>query len=219
MATSVNNAHAVGLMGGTFDPIHIGHLRMALEAREALGLAQVRLLPCHRPPHRDQPSVTSVERARMLQLALQDCPELVLDERELRRDGPSYTVETLIEVRRELGADTPLYWLLGTDAFAGLDRWHRWRELLDHAHLVVIERPDAPLPTRGPVADLLAERRRPLAQAATTPAGAIVTLRLRLLPISATEIRAQIAAGESARFLLPDPVWHYIEQNHLYARA
>lgn len=212
----VSRRSKVGLFGGTFDPVHHGHLRMALEVQEGLGLEQVRLLPCHQPPHRATPSVSSAERTEMLRLALADCPSLVLDARELEREGPSYTVDSLRSVRAELGSQASLAWIMGSDAFASLDRWHRWRELLDWAHLVVVARPGWHLPSRGEVAHWLAEHRASPDVLDQQPAGAIVVQTLRLLPISATEIRDLVADGQSPQFLLPDAVWTYIQTRGLY---
>lgn len=206
----------IGILGGTFDPIHHGHLRLALELRQALNLAQMRLMPCHRPVHRDAPQVSSEQRAQMVRLALSDCPELILDERELQLDQPSFTFETLRGLRRDLGADVSLIWALGTDAFAALNTWHRWQELLDYTHLAVIERPGFALPTSGPVADLLQARRAPLAVLDEQPQGSIVTPGLRLLDISATDIRTQIAQGDSPRFLLPEAVLQFVLEQDLY---
>ncbi len=206
----------IGLLGGTFDPVHFGHLRLALELRQSLGLDEMRLLPCHRPAHRPAPGLDSAERSRLLRLALADCPALLLDERELRRDQPSYTVDTLRELRAELGAEVSLVWALGTDAFAALDTWHRWRELTDLAHLAVIARPGYPLPVSGPVAELLRARQAPLDAVGKAPAGAIVVPALRWLDISASDIRAQVAAGHSPQFLLPEAVLQEIHTRHHY---
>ena len=209
----------IGVLGGTFDPIHFGHLRLALELKQSLGLSQMRLMPCHHPVHRGEPQVSSAQRAEMIRLALLDCPELTLDERELRRDTPSYTFDTLRSLRAELGAAVSLIWAMGTDAFAALDSWNRWQELLDYTHLVVIERPGFSLPDAGPVARLLQQHRAPASALDELPAGAIVLPSLRLLDISATGIRAQLAAGESAQFLLPESVRRYILAEGLYRQG
>lgn len=216
----------IGIFGGTFDPIHIGHLRMALELKQQLGLDEMRLLPCHQPPHRDAPQVSSQQRAEMLRIALQDCPELQLDERELQRDKPSYTYDTLQEFRKEFGSEVSLVLCMGEDAFAGLPKWYCWQELIQLAHIVVIARPGWSIPASGEARDLLNKHLRevnsldeqsldekPLDE---TPAGSIVLQSPRLLPISATEIRQQISAGHSAQFLVPDEVWNYIKANKLY---
>ncbi len=206
----------IGIFGGTFDPVHIGHLRMALELKQQLGLDDMRLLPCHQPPHRDAPQVSSAQRSEMLRIALQDCPELQLDERELQRDKPSYTYDTLVELRAELGADVSLVLCMGEDAFAGLPKWYRWQELIQLAHIVVIARPGWRIPDAGDARELLSLCERDVKSLDKEPAGSIVLQSLRLLPISATEIRQQIAAGNSAQFLVPDGVWNYINANGLY---
>lgn len=209
----------IGILGGTFDPIHFGHLRLALELKQSLGLSQMRLMPCHRPVHRGEPQVSSAQRAEMIRQALLDCPELTLDERELRRDTPSYTFDTLRSLRAELGAEVSLIWAMGTDAFAALDSWNRWQELLDYTHLVVIERSGFSLPDVGPVATLLQQHCASASALDELPAGAIVLPSLRLLDISATDIRAQLATGESAQFLLPESVRHYILAEGLYRQG
>jgi nicotinate-nucleotide adenylyltransferase len=206
----------IGIFGGTFDPIHIGHLRMALELKEQLGLDEMRLLPCHQPPHRDAPQVSSTQRVEMLRIALQDCPELQLDERELQRDKPSYTYDTLLELRAELGDEVSLVLCMGEDAYAGLPNWYCWQELIRLAHIVVIARPGWAIPESGDARDLLNKQQRELKSLDCEPAGSIVLQSPRLLPISATEIRQQIQAGKSAQFLVPDAVWNYIKANQLY---
>lgn len=206
----------IGIFGGTFDPIHIGHLRMALELKEQLDLDEMRLLPCHQPPHRDVPQVSSAQRAEMLRIALQDCPELQLDERELQRDKPSYTYDTLLELRAELGSDVSLVLCMGEDAFAGLPNWYCWQELIRLAHIVVIARPGWNIPESGDARDLLDEYQGEPKRLTEAAAGSIVLQSPRLLPISATEIRQQIQVGKSAQFLVPDAVCNYIKANHLY---
>lgn len=206
----------IGVFGGTFDPIHIGHLRLALEVKQRLKLDEMRLMPCYIPPHRASPSVDAPQRLKMLQLALAECAELGWDARELEREKPSYTYDTLSELRAEFGADTSLSWCMGMDSFVALDTWYRWQELLDLAHLVVVARPDWELPTQGPVADLVAAQRGDAARISTSPSGSLVILQQRLLPISATEIRAQIKAGDSPQFLLSDAVWNYIRSQGFY---
>lgn len=209
-------ASQIGLFGGTFNPVHFGHLRLALEVRQTLALDQVRLLPCHKPAHRGAPEVSSRARVEMLRLALQSCPELSLDERELNRDGPSYSLETLQSLRAELGPEVSLIWIMGSDSFAGLDSWHGWHELLDWGHILVVARPGYELPRQGPVAELLDQRRAEADVLGEQPSGAIVVQKLRLLPISATEIRTQIGQHQSPQFLLPESVWQFIQQQGLY---
>ncbi|GAB4289281.1 MAG: nicotinate-nucleotide adenylyltransferase [Thiohalomonadaceae bacterium] len=211
---------AVGILGGTFDPVHFGHLRAALEAQEVLGLAEVRLLPCGQPPHREPPRASATDRLAMLELAAAGQPGLRVDRRELERSGPSYMVDTLASLRAELGA-APLCLLLGSDAFLGLPQWHRWRELLQLAHLVVLHRPGWTLESVPvPLAEVLAAHRLATAAALTArPAGGILLQPVTPLDISATAIRAQIAAGRSPRYLLPDAVWDYIRRRDLYVSA
>lgn len=208
----------LGLFGGTFDPVHFGHLRPLIDLRDALPFEAIRVLPCHRPPHRARPHAASEDRAEMLRLALEDVDGLVLDAREMQRRRPSYSVETLESFRAEL-PQTPLCWILGHDAFAGIHRWHRWRELLGLAHLVVCDRPDSP-PLGGEPARLLREHGVdspwPLTEA---PAGCILRWPVTQLDISATRIRQLAANGQDLRYLVPEPVRRYIERNAIYLRA
>lgn len=212
-----DSAAPIGVLGGTFNPIHHGHLRSALELAELLGLAQMRLVPCARPPHREAPNCTAEQRAAMVELAVAREPRLVCDRRELERAGPSYTVDTLHSLREELGPRCPLCLVLGYDAVAGLAGWHRWQALLDYAHIVVMARPGWTWPAEGAVAEWLAGHR--IADAGVLrqrPAGGVLPVQLRPLAISSTDIREQLAAGRSPRFLLPEPVLDYIENHQLY---
>ena len=206
----------VAVYGGTFDPIHHGHLRTALEVGEALG-AEVRMLPAHVPPMRDAPGASAAQRRRMVELAVEGVEGLTLDDRELKREGPSYMVDTLTEVRREVGAERPLCLILGTDAFARLEGWHRWRELPTLAHLVVMSRPGTPPPLEGAVAELLAQRRVDMHhELERRPAGAILLQPVSGLEISATDIRRRIHAGHDPRFLLPEAVREFVTGQRLY---
>lgn len=209
----------VALFGGTFDPVHHGHLRSALELRETLALDTLHLLPARQPALREQPGASAAQRLHMLQLALQGEPGLRANDCELGRDGASYTVDTLRRFRDELGAEASLIFVLGSDAFAALDRWKDWRELLRLAHLLVLQRPGAALPETGAVADLLVAHRAAPAQLSEAAAGAIVPMQFTPLAIAASDIRTLVATGRSPRFLLPDPVWDYIRQQGLYGYA
>lgn len=206
----------IGIFGGTFDPIHIGHLRMALEIKQQLQLDEMRLLPCYLPPHRPTPGASASQRVDMLEIALQGCTELRVDKRELQRDKPSYTYDTLHSLRAEVGAQTSLCLSMGMDSFAALDSWYNWDQLVQLAHIVVVARPGWFLPESGAVADLLQSCRADNEAITQKSAGAIVLLEQRLLPISATDIRAQIHTGHSPQFLVPDGVWNYIRSNGLY---
>lgn len=206
----------LGIFGGTFDPIHIGHLRMALELKQSLQLDQMRLLPCHKPPHREQPQVSSDLRLQMLQLALKNCAELQYDDRELRREKPSYTYHTLQEFRAEFGGDVSLVLCMGEDAFAGISTWYCWKELIGLAHIVVVARPGWSIPDQGEVREFLKRYQGNQQDLYRSASGKIILHHLRLLPVSATEIRQQIARGESAQYLLPDAVWEFIRKKKLY---
>lgn len=206
----------IGLLGGTFDPIHIGHLRPAIEARDAIGLAEIRLIPNHIPPHRANPFCSSEQRLAMVKLAAAENAGFVVDERELKRDKPSYTIDTLIELRHEL-PDTPLCFLMGMDSLLGLPGWHRWQELLDHAHLVVSVRPGWQPDYPGEVAELLARHHTTDATALHQRlAGHIWLAGNQPIELSATRLRALLAAGEDPRYLLPPSVADYIRQQGLY---
>lgn len=207
----------VGVFGGTFDPVHYGHLRTALELVEQLQLQQLRLMPCAVPPHRESPACAASHRAAMVELAVAGEPRLACDTRELERQGVSYTIDSLVELRRELGEGYSLCLVMGCDAVLGITAWHRWQELLDWAHVVVIARPGWQLPVTGPVADWLRQHRlvdrHPLR---ARPNGGTLIEELRPLAISSTEIRRLLAAGRSPRYLLPQAVLDYIQTHNLY---
>ena len=209
----------IGILGGTFDPVHFGHLRPALDMREALELEELRLVPCRQPPHRDQPYATPGQRLTMLQLATRGEPGLSIDERELQRDGPSYMVDTLSSLRAELGKECPIALLIGMDALHGLASWHRWRELVDLCHVVVAARPAWEAPQSGEVAELVRERRvENVASVRACAAGKLVFCPVTLMDVSASRIRALLAAGKSPRYLLPDEVLEYIQMTGLYQK-
>ena len=192
----------LALFGGTFDPIHIGHLTVAWEAAELLD-AEVRLLPANVPPHRSAPQATPAERVAMLRAALAGQSRLTLDARELERDGPSYTIDTLRELRAEQG-ERPLVLLLGADAFAGLPGWNRWRELFDYAHIGVLSRPGVAAARPAELAEEVAARGvDDVAALRAQPCGRLIELAVTPLEISATRIRELLAAGRDPRYLLP----------------
>jgi nicotinate-nucleotide adenylyltransferase len=212
----------LGILGGTFDPIHCGHIELARELRAALDLSAVRFIPAGDPPHRAAPVATAAHRLEMVELAVADVAGLEVDAREIRRKGRSYSVLTLEELRRETPA-RPLALILGADAFLGLPTWHRWRELFDLAHLVVVARPGVSFDGTMPaiLADEWTRRlRRDVAALAAGPAGAIVMQPISAHPISASAIRAQLARGAegvaAVRGLLPAAVLAYIDRNQLY---
>lgn len=215
----------IGIFGGTFDPIHFGHLRLAQELAAGLGLARIRFIPAGHPPHRSEPRVSSRDRLEMVRLAIAGNPLFVLDEREIQKPGPCYTVDTLTELRRELGANQPLCLLMGADAFLGLTTWHRWRELFDLAHIAVAHRPGFPQVTWADAMPevLRQELKRRLRDDArllgADAAGSVFAHTITPLDISATHIRNGLASGQSPRYLLPDAVLDYIQDKGLYAAA
>lgn len=209
-------ARRIGILGGTFNPVHIGHLRGALEVAEQLVLDELRLIPSARPPHREAPQATAAQRLAMVDLAVAGEPGLAVDDRELRRDKPSFTYDTLESVRGELAADDQLFLLLGWDAFCGLPTWHRWQELLEHCHLIVLQRPDAGSEAPEVLRDLLAARSVNDPQSLVGPSGQIAFVWQTPLAVSATQIRHLLAEGRSVRFLVPDAVLAYIQTHGLY---
>lgn len=212
-------AGPLGLFGGTFDPIHLGHLRLAETAREALGLERVRLIPAGQPPHRATPGASGADRLAMARLATADNPAFEVDAAEVTAAQASFTILTLERLRAELGPERPLVLLLGVDAFLGLPTWRRWTELLDFAHLAVANRPGYSLDAAqmpAALANLVARRKASPAALDAAPAGAIVPFEMTPLAISATDIRARAAAGLSLRYLLPPPVVDYISRHQLY---
>jgi len=207
----------IGIFGGTFDPVHYGHLHSAWALLEYLQLDHIRLIPCHIPPHREQAQASTPDRLSMLEYATESVSKLVVDNREAMREGPSYMVETLTSLR----ADFPeqlLCLLLGMDAFAVLTQWHRWESLIDLAHIVVIERPAAARPTDPRLTRLCEQHAVDSADAINDKLyGNLLFIKnFMQLDISASEIRKQLQAGHTPRYLLPDAVLDYIETQQLY---
>jgi nicotinate-nucleotide adenylyltransferase len=207
---------ASGIFGGTFDPVHFGHLRAATEVKEKLQLEDFRLLPAGNPPLRAKTFATAEHRLAMLRLALSDYPDLVVDDREVRRAGLSYMVDTLSEIRAEEG-DRPLLLIIGQDAANNLDQWHEWRRLFDLAHLVIMRRPQSVYEYSDELLEQVQPRlvssRRALSG---VPAGLLLPLELTQLAISSTDIRRRMRAGLSPRFLMPQLVIDYIREHRLY---
>jgi len=214
-------------MGGTYDPVHIGHLRMALELSELLQ-ADVHLLPCFEPVHRGEPGATSVQRLEMLDLATENEPTLVVDQREILRKGPSYTVDSLRSIREQYGPDESVVLVLGTDAFNGLPDWHQWLEITKLAHIIVLTRPGWELSASGELGDLIKsccfdrasgfdnDSDKNFDRLFDQASGYIVPLALSALDVSSSKIRKTVLCGHSARYLVPDPVWRYICDKKLY---
>lgn len=211
--------HAVGVFGGTFDPIHFGHLRLAEEMADALGLARVVFIPAGQPPHRGAPRTQAAHRLEMVRRAVQGNSRFAVDDREVAAPRPSYTVDTLTALRAELGNEVPVWLLLGGDAFLGLPSWHEWRRLFELAHLAVATRPNGAAQTGEPSPELQQEiARRRNHETRGAPAGSVRMQAMTPLGISATAIRATLARHESARYLLPDAVLDYIHEHRLYTQ-
>lgn len=211
------NKPAIGILGGTFDPVHFGHLRTGLDVVEELGLAQLRLIPCAIPPHRIEPVASASQRRLMLELAIKNHPKLVIDDRELSREGPSYTVDTLLSLRQDY-PDSPLFVLMGTDAFCSLPSWSRWQKILDLAHIVVMQRADETLQMSAELAECY-QQHQALAGDEALSAGKIWSVPVTQMAISATMIRDALLQQKDVRYLLPDAVIALIEQLHFYQKA
>ncbi len=208
---------AVAFFGGTFDPVHLGHIHAARQARQALQLAELRMVLAAQPSHRDAPHASAADRWTMLCLALREEPGLIADDREIAHGAPSYTVETLDRARAEYGADRPLIWLVGWDAFCQLHRWRQWQQLPELAHLVILRRPGQTLEMPEPVEQLCASRQVASAESLNaSPAGAVYILEAQMLDISATAVRLGVCEGTPVSHLLPAPVWTYISERQLY---
>ena len=212
----------IGVLGGSFDPIHLAHLRTALEVRDLLDLSELRFFPCGQPPHRASPIATAQQRVAMLRLAIANEPGLVIDEREIHREGPCYTFYTLQSLREEFPR-TPLCLIVGADQFVNFDTWHRWQELLGFAHLVVVYRPGW-----NPTGQIGSAELARLIQEHTTDAasdlrdvggGRLFFAQVSQFDLSSSRIRALLRQGKSVRYLVPDAVWDYIRSEHLYNKA
>jgi len=217
-------ASGTGLFGGTFDPVHFGHLRLATELAEAFRLERVVFLPAGLPYHRGRSAHASADqRLTMLKLAVARDPRFDVDDRELRREGETYTYDTLAEIRAERGPDAALVFLIGSDAFAKIDTWHRWTELFDLAHFAVaIRADDQNWFAKGPGAfpkEVWPRITLNLRELVGASAGRVMTFSMTPLSISSTAIRAAASEGSSIRYLTPDPVVEYIRSHRIYAKA
>ena len=212
---------AIGLLGGTFDPVHFAHLRLALEALEQLPLGSIRWIPSGQPGHRGAPAAGVEHRLAMLRLAIQGEPRFALDPADAQSAAPTFTVNTLARLRAELGTAVPLLLIIGADQLLALDTWREWTRLFELAHIAVAERPRFELRPGALAGELAAEHARRAAAApalAAAAAGAITTFAMTPLDISASAIRAAVAAGRSPRYLLPDAVLDYIASHRIYTR-
>jgi len=201
----------IGILGGTFDPIHYGHLRPALDIMQQVGLSEVRFIPNRLPPHRDAPILSDLQRAELVQLAISDRSDFVLDDRELQRDGPSYMIDTLQSLKGEF-PDVTLCLIMGMDAFNGLPQWHRWQSILELCHIIVSTRPGAELPPfalEAPFSQNINSTPKSLLQRSF---GQILLQSVTQLDISASQIRNYLSLGQSTQYLLPETVRDKLEQ-------
>lgn len=209
----------IGIYGGTFDPIHIGHLRAAIDAGEQLGLDEIVLMPAAVPNLKATPGVSAEQRAAMAELAIRDLPQFRVDRRELTREGVSYTVDTLAELRAELGVEASLVFLMGTDSLVNLHRWDRWESLFDLANIAVLTRPGDHPEFADAVSERCASARVGVASLREHAHGRIAFVEQPPLDVASTDIRARLRGGKNVRFLLPEPVIEYIAQHNLYRNA
>ncbi|MEK9719566.1 MAG: nicotinate-nucleotide adenylyltransferase [Quisquiliibacterium sp.] len=204
----------IGLLGGTFDPIHIGHLALARSALDAFNLDEVRLMPSGQSWQKNASAASSEQRLQMVQLAISGQSRLLADGRETRRPGASYTIDTLVELRGELGDQTSIVLLLGSDQLRNLASWYRYRELLNYAHIACTQREQVSLQRLPAEVDQLLQAHGQ--DAPDTPAGAIVLFVMPPVPVSATALRERLAAGERPAELVPAKVLDYIDSHRLY---
>jgi nicotinate-nucleotide adenylyltransferase len=205
----------IAILGGTFDPIHFGHLRAAQEIYEELTLDEIRLIPCKHPPHRSTPLASAADRLAMVRLAARGT-KLIVDDREIDRPGPSYTVDTLVSLRDEL-PHASLNLMVGVDAFLGLPHWHNWKKIIQLANIIVMHRHGWNIPTTGIIPELLENHKLDSSKKITEYLhGKIIQLGITSLEITATTIRSLIQTGHSPDFLLPNSVMEYIQHHRLY---
>jgi nicotinate-nucleotide adenylyltransferase len=207
----------IGLFGGAFDPIHYGHLRTAFELCQALKLTQVRFLPTGNPPHRESPLTTPELRVQMVSAAVAGISAFVVDDRELRRSGMSYSVDTLTELRAEY-PQRSLCLMVGMDAFLGLPTWHRWREIFELAHVVVAHRPGWKAPMTGPLGEIMVDHGTgSIRDLHTALAGKVYVHAVTQLEIASTDLRQLILSGRDLRYLVPDAVRELILSTGCYS--
>lgn len=207
----------IGILGGTFNPIHYGHLRVAQETAEAFGLSQVKFLPAAKPPLKTEPKVMAKQRAEMVQLAITTNPLFSLDTRELERNGPSYTIDTLESLRAEHPRDG-LCLIIGTDAFTHFDQWYRWQQILDFCHLIVVSRPSIrDLQLTEQLSKLLQQHQsHDIKQLSQQTHGLIAIQTVTALDISSSQIRSLVRAHQNPAYLCPESVIQYIQDHLLY---
>lgn len=212
----------LGILGGTFNPIHYGHLRMAQELAEGLAIDSIRFIPAANPPHKSTHNVSAAHRAAMVELAISSNPLFQLDTQELQRTGHSYTIDTLHSLRETLGDETSIILFMGSDAFTQLETWHRWQELITQCHIALVQRPlsgntQPQLPLSPTLESFLHKHYTELSDDLhASPAGHITMRQITALDISSTHIRNAFQQGQPARYLMPDSVIDYIQTHQLY---
>ncbi len=208
----------IGILGGTFNPIHNGHLHLAERLKQTLGFEAIRFMPAAIPALKDMPNVSAKQRADMVKLAIVDHPTFQIDTRELERAGSSYTIDSLVSLRKELGDKVSICWLIGSDAFARLNTWHRWNELLNHCHFVVVKRPHSEeINWNAEVKSLVEAHQTNDANTLKNSAnGKVLIQEIEALDISSTQIREKIASKTNVSDVMPRSVIHYIQQHQLY---
>jgi len=209
---------AIGILGGTFNPIHFGHLRMAQELADALQFDEIRFIPAASPPHKNTPTISAEHRAAMVRLAIAGNPVFSCDERELHRNGASYSIDTLQSLRAELGAQASITLFMGSDAFTKFDTWHRWQEIIQYCHIALVQRPHAHQDNLPKVLEPFLHKHytKNSDDLHTAPAGYVTMRQITALEISSTAIRTLFEQGCSARYLMPDSVIDYIQKCQLY---
>lgn len=215
----MNDAVRIGILGGTLDPMHMGHLDAALAAREALGLERILVVPAHVPPHRGRPVSSPFHRFAMAALAVNGIDGMEVSDLELTSPGPSYTADTLTRIQAQLGVPpSQIFFILGADAFAEIETWHRYPDVLDLAHFVVVARPGMTLPAvRNRLPQLRDRMRLPRRSTADSAAGTLIFLvDAPTTEVSSTTIRERIATGLPLDGLVAPPVASHIRQHHLY---
>ena len=216
MGRSVSNM-SVALLGGTFNPIHFGHLNLANCLVDYLQVESVRMIPCAIPPHRETPSVSAEQRLAMLQLAIDDHPLLTSDDLELRKSTPSYSIETVQQIRQQVGEETPLFFCIGMDSLLTIDSWHHWQQLLDYCHLAICPRPGYKLPIKGHLAEWIEQNLcDDIARVKTLAQGCLHLCKIPLKDISSTAIRDSIKCAQSIDHLTPKSVVNFITKHSLY---
>ena len=206
----------IGILGGTFDPIHYGHSRPAQALLEQVPFDEIRFMPSAVPPHRAQPMASSEDRLARVEMTTRDIQGFAVARCELERSGPSYMVDSLAQLRERLGEDQPLVLIMGSDAFLGLAGWHHWQSLTEHAHILVSQRPDYEIRPQGALADWLEPRWVDVGRLREQPGGYVAPVSQELVDISSTRIRERIRLGQDIRGLLPDAVCDYIKEKGLY---